>query len=310
MYTQGMKAEEFSMIADDGKSVHVYHWPAKSEPKACVLVAHGLGEHAARYGRFAEALREAGYEVWAPDHRGHGKTAAEGEQGWLAEKDGFRRVVEDLRLLYERIRSERPGKKLFLFGHSWGSFLSQGFIALYGSGLAGCVLSGTAGNGGALVVAGQAIAAVGCAFKGQKTRSKLLSEMTFGAYNKAFEPARTAFDWLSRDEAEVDKYIADPFCGFMSTFGLYGDLLGGLRWIHDPSTMRRIPSALPIYMFAGSKDPVGAATGSFDSLYEAYKAMGISDLSRKLYADGRHEVLNDLCRDEATSDVIAWLDAR
>lgn len=305
-----MKTEEFSFIADDGKSIHVYHWTPEGETKACVLVAHGMAEHAARYARFAAPMTAAGYEIWAPDHRGHGKTAAEGELGWLADRDGFRRVIEDLRGLAARIKADRPGKRLYLLGHSWGSFLSQGFISLYGDELAGCVLSGTAGDGGAAIGLGRSIAKIGCALRGQKAKAPLMNAMSFGAYNKAFKPNRTVFDWLSRDEAEVDKYIADSFCGFLCTYGFFRDLLGGLSWIHAPATMERVPASLPIYMFAGAKDPVGAANGSFDWLYDRYKELGVADLTRKLYPDGRHEVLNDTCRDEATADVIAWLDAR
>lgn len=305
-----MKTEEFSFISDDGKSVHVYHWSPESAAKACVLVAHGMAEHAARYARFAERLTAAGYEVWAPDHRGHGKTAAEGELGWLADRDGFRRVVEDLHGLSARIKADRPGKKLFLFGHSWGSFLSQGFILLYGSDLAGCVLCGTAGDGGAVIKAGRAIAAIGCALKGQRSKAPLMNSMSFGSYNKAFMPVRTEFDWLSRDRAEVDKYIADPLCGFLCTYGFFRDLLGGFAWIHSPEAMSNVPKSLPVLMIAGQKDPVGAAGGSFDWLYGRYASLGVSDLGKKLYPDGRHEVLNDTCRDEASTDVIAWLDAR
>jgi len=310
VYTSRMNTEEFSFISDDSKSIHVYHWTPKVQAKACILIAHGLGEHAARYERFAAVLTAAGYEVWAPDHRGHGKTAAESELGWLADRDGFKRVVFDLKGLAERIKSERPGKKLFLFGHSWGSFLSQGYITLYGDGLAGCVLSGTAGDSGPVLLAGRAIAALGCMFKGQKARSQLLAAMTFGTYNKAFEPARTPFDWLSRDPAEVDKYIRDPLCGFTGTFGLYRDLLGGLAWIHAPSTMAQVPGNLPLLMFAGSRDPVGAATGSFDWLYDKYLSLGVKDLTKKLYPDGRHEALNDTCRDEVAGDVVVWMDSR
>jgi len=304
-----MKTEEFSYIADDGKSVHVYHWSPEADARACVLVAHGMAEHAARYARFAESLTQAGYEVWAPDHRGHGKTASEGELGWLADRDGFRRVVEDLHGLALRIKSDRPGKKLFLFGHSWGSFLSQGYISLYGSELSGCILSGTAGDGGVTVKAGRVVAALGCALKGQKAKAPLMDTMSFGAFNKTFQPARTKFDWLSRDPAEVDKYIASPLCGFLCTYGFFRDLLAGLSWIHAPATMAGVPKNLPLHMFAGARDPVGAATGSFDWLFDRYKSLGIIKLSKKLYPEGRHEVLNDTCREEATTDVIAWLNS-
>lgn len=303
-----MKTEELSFIADDGKSIHVYHWSPEREAKASILVAHGMAEHAARYGRFAEALTRAGYELWAPDHRGHGKTAAEGELGWLADSDGFKRVVRDLHGLAGRIRSERPGKKLFLIGHSWGSFLSQGFISVYGDELAGCVLSGTAGDGGATVRAGRLVAAIGCAFKGQRAKAPLMTAMSFGSFNKAFEPARTVSDWLSRDPVEVDKYNADPLCGFVCSYGFFRDLLAGLSWVHSRATMAAIPKTLPILMVAGAKDPVGAATGSLDRLFSQYRALGIENLTKTLYPEGRHELLNDICRDEATADIVAWLD--
>ncbi len=305
-----MKTEEFSHISDDGKSIHVYHWAPEGKAKASVLVAHGMAEHAARYARFAGVLCGAGYEVWAPDHRGHGKTAAEGELGWLADRDGFRRVVEDLHGLSQRVRRERPGVPLFLFGHSWGSFLSQGFIALYGGELAGCVLSGTAGSGGAVVKAGRAVAAIGCAFKGQRAPAPLMNSMSFGSFNDAFKPTRTEFDWLSRDNAEVDAYVADPYCGFLCSYGFFRDLLAGLSWIHDPATVAGVPRSLPVLMIAGAKDPVGAAPGTFMRQFELYRALGLKDVSQRLYPDGRHEVLNDTCRDEAGADVLAWLEAR
>jgi len=303
-----MIANEFSFIADDGKSIHTYRWSPDSLPKACILVAHGMAEHAARYARLAESLTKAGYEVWAPDHRGHGKTAAEGELGWLAEKDGFRRVVLDLHGLASQIRQERPGLKLFLFGHSWGSFLSQGFISLYGDELAGCILSGTAYSSGPLLKVGLLLAKLGCLLKGNKVQSPLLNTMSFGSFNNAFKPNRTAFDWLSRDEAEVDKYVADPLCGFIPTFGFFRDLIQGFNWIYHPDAMSVIPKKLPLYLFAGDKDPVGGATGAFNLLRTKYQQLGMLDLSDKLYTDGRHEMLNETVRSDVAKDILNWLE--
>jgi len=314
LYTVCMKTQELSHISDDGKSIHVYRWSPDGTQggkiRASVLLAHGMAEHAVRYTRFAKALCDKGYELWAPDHRGHGKTAAEGELGWLAPADGFKRVVNDLYSLSKRIKEEAPGLPLFLFGHSWGSFLSQGYMSLYGQGINGCILSGTAGNGGATLKLGRLVAGIGCAIKGQHSPAPLMDTMSFGSFNNAFKPNRTKFDWLSRDEAEVDAYIKDPLCGFICSYGFFRDLLSGLSWIHDKETMSFIPKDLPIFMIAGSKDPVGAATSSFDRLYDQYRMEGIKDLNKKLYSDGRHEVLNDTCREEATTDIIAWLDAR
>ena len=308
MYTFGMKATEFSYIADDGKSIHVYRWAPELKPKACLLVAHGMAEHAARYARLAEKLTKAGYEVWAPDHRGHGKTAAEGELGWFADRAGFRRVIDDLHVLARRCKQELPGTKSFLMGHSMGSFLSQGFITLYGNEIDGCILSGTGLNRGALLGVARLIAALGCTFKGQKRPTPMMNSMSFGAFNKAFEPNRTAFDWLSRDPAEVDKYIKDPLCGFVVTFGLFRDLLAGFKWIDRPKSFATIPKNLPLYLFAGQKVPVGAATGAFALLQRSYQTAGIVDIETKLYPDGRHEMLNDTVRDEVSADIQSWLD--
>lgn len=303
-----MRADEFSFIADDSKSIHTYRWSPEGLPKACILIAHGMAEHAARYARLAENLTKAGYEVWAPDHRGHGKTAAEGELGWLSDHDGFKRVVRDLQGLSRQIKQERPDLKLFLLGHSWGSFLAQGFLSLSGDELAGCVLSGTAHNSGPLLAVGLALAKLGCAFKGSKVPSPLLNTMSFGAFNNAFKPNRTAFDWLSRDDAEVDKYVADPYCGFVPTFGFFKDLIDGFKWIYHPDTMRSIPRRLPLYLFAGDHDPVGGATGAFGKLVEIYRQIGMLDVVDKLYIDGRHEMLNETNRIEVSQDLIDWLD--
>lgn len=307
-----MKTQELSHISDDGKSIHVYNWSPEGQSvnssRASILIAHGMAEHAARYSRFAEALCANGYAVWAPDHRGHGKTAAEGELGWLAPSDGFRRVVDDLYGLAKYIKKTRPTEPLFLFGHSWGSFLSQGFMTLYGSSINGCILSGTAGDGGFTVKLGKLLANLGCAIKGQKSPAPLMDLMSFGSFNNAFKPNRTKFDWLSRDNAEVDAYIKDPLCGFVCSYGFFRDLLSGLTWIHNKASQEAIPENLPILMLAGSKDPVGAATGSFERLYKSYCNIGIKNVSRQLYPDGRHEILNDTCRDDVTGDIIKWIE--
>lgn len=304
-----MKTEEFYNTASDGKKIHVYHWAPNGSVTSVLMVAHGMAEHAARYARLAEFLTEHGIDVWAEDHRGHGKTAQEGELGWLAPKNGFRRVIEDLHELSVFIKEKHPDKPFFLLGHSWGSFLSQGYIALYGNELTGCILSGTAGNGGPIVAVGRMLANLGCIFIGQKKKTPLMDSMSFGSFNKAFQPVRTKFDWLSRDPEEVGKYINDPLCGFVCSFGFFRDLLGGLVWIHSKKTMRSIPATLPVYMFAGSKDPVGAATGSFDKLFNQYQELGIKDLTKKLYPDARHETLNETNREEVMHDLLQWLKA-
>lgn len=305
-----MRSEEFSVIMDDGKSLHLYRWGPETAPKGLVLVAHGMAEHAGRYARLAERLAERGYETWAPDHRGHGKTAAEGELGWLAERDGFRRAVDDMKAVAERMRAERPGVPLALVGHSWGSFLSQGFISIYGGLIDACALSGSATGVDPMAAVGRIIAAAGAAIYGAKAKAPLLDRMSFGSFNDAFKPNRTAFDWLSRDPAEVDKYLADPYCGFVCSWGFFKDLLSGLAWISRPVTKAAVRKDLPLYIFAGERDPVGGAKGQIELLADGYRAAGVRDLHVKLYPGARHETLNETDRDEVIAELIGWLESR
>ncbi|MBN1520662.1 MAG: lysophospholipase [Spirochaetales bacterium] len=302
-----MKAQEFSYISDDGKSIHVRRWTPSGKPLALILAAHGMAEHGGRYAAFAEAMTGRGYEVWAPDHRGHGKTAAEGELGWLAEKDGFRRVVDDLHGLAERMRSDVPGVPLFLLGHSWGSMLSQGFVGLYGKLLSGCILSSTTADGGPVAAVGKLIVALGGRMRGWKTPSPLADTMSFGAYNKPFKPTRTKFDWLSRDNAEVDAYVADPFCGFVCTWGYFRDILSGMSWMSSRDVRNGIPKDLPILLASGTDDPLGGTSGGLQRLIDAYKAQGLTSVDVSLYKGGRHELLHETNRAEVTGDIGDWI---
>lgn len=270
-------------------------------------VVHGWAEHAARYARLAEALCREGYAVSADDHRGHGRTArTPAELGYFADRDGWNRVVDDLWQLNQRIRTDHPQAPIVIFGHSLGAFLAQQFISDHGDSVAAAVLSGTNGKPPALARLGRLIALCERLRHGRHGKSRLLQSMFFGAFNKPFQPARTAFDWLSRDTAEVDKYVADPLCGFDSQVQLFIDILGGLWEISKPARQARIPKTLPIYIFRGSRDPVG---GNIGQLLTAFRAAGLRAVTYKEYSDARHETLNETNRDEVTEDLIAWLNA-
>jgi alpha-beta hydrolase superfamily lysophospholipase len=277
-----------------------------------LLVLHGMAEHSARYSRLAEALTPSGWAVYAPDHRGHGATAAPGELGWLAEKDGFVRVREDLHEIALEAAAELGQPPVFLFGHSMGSILAEICLASYGKELSGCILSGViAPPDPVQAAAGSLIAAIGSAFKGQRSPSRLLHSMSFTANNKDFAPARTEVDWLSRDAAEVDKYIADPLCGFVCSFGFYRDLLAALRSLYGvASPFAGLPKALPVYALAGAEDPLGGARGFVPLLADKLKAAGLDSVETRLYPGARHEILNETNRDEVAKDVKDWLDAR
>jgi alpha-beta hydrolase superfamily lysophospholipase len=301
-----MQASTFTLATADGVSLFVYRWLPDAPPKAVVQIVHGLAEHAARYGRVAEALTRAGYAVYADDHRGHGRTArTPAELGLFAERDGWTKCIDDLWLLNRRIAADHPGVPIVLLGHSLGSFMVQYFISEHGEALAAAVLSSSNGKPPPIASMGLLLARLERLRLGQRGHSPVMQALFFGAFNKRFAPVRTPFDWLSRDTAEVDKYVADPLCGFESTVQLYIDMLEGLRETAKPSRQARIPKTLPIYTFNGSRDPV---SDNIDQLLDAYRTAGISQVVHKVYPDGRHESLNETNRDTVTRDLIAWLD--
>jgi len=304
-----MKNRDFVHRASDGMSIFVHRWLPDGEVRGVLAVAHGMAEHGARYERFASAATAEGWAVYVPDHRGHGRTAAEASLGWFAERDGFHRVVEDLREVAAAAAQEHAGRPLALFGHSMGSIIAEMYAALHGKTLACCALSGVVMPPDApLLAVARLLAGVGCLFKGSKARAPLLDTLSFGANNKSFAPARTAFDWLSRDTAEVDAYVADPLCGFVCSDGLYRDLLGAFHELYRPAGLAdRIPSALPMLLMAGAEDPVGGAKGFAGALAERLKAAGLRSVETRIYPGSRHEILNETDRERVTQELLAWL---
>jgi alpha-beta hydrolase superfamily lysophospholipase len=307
-----MLADTFHHEADDGAKLHVYRWlpDAGVKPRGLVHIAHGMAEHAGRYARVAEALTAAGYVVYANDHRGHGKTAkTESDLGYFAEGAGWERVVRDLDELITREAESHAGLGVVLFGHSMGSFMTQQFLIEHGGTLHGAVLSGSGGKPGALAAVGKVVARIERLRLGERGKSTLIDSMSFEQFNRAFRPNRTRFDWLSRDEAVVDRYIADPLCGFVCTATLWGQLLQAMDDIARPTAQARISKNLPIYVFSGSQDPVGENTKSVQRLLKAYERAGLRRVTHRFYAGGRHEMLNETNRDEVTADLVRWLDA-
>ena len=310
-----MEHSTFTVRAADGTPLHVNRWLPEGTPRAVVQVAHGMAEHSDRYERFAEALTGAGFAVYAADHRGHKGTAGTHDaEGYWADHDGWDTVVDDLAAVTAAARGEQPGLPVVLFGHSMGSFLSRAYAAKHAGAegdrdaIAGLVLSGTAGDPGPLGVVGTGIAGLQARLRGRRHTSGLMDKLSFGQYNAAFKPNRTAFDWLSRDPAEVDKYVADEWCGNVFTAGFYADLLGGLRQINSDALVAQVPKDLPILVFSGDQDPVGANGKGPLAVAEQYRAAGVHDVELVLYPGGRHEMLNETNRDEVTADVIAWID--
>jgi len=303
-----MQTATFTLGMPDGVVLFVYRWLPDKPVQAVVQIAHGWAEHAGRYARVAHALCREGYAVYANDHRGHGNTAIiPSDVGFFSDRDGWNACVADVWRLHQHIAAHHPGVPIVMFGHSMGSFMTQQFISEHGDALAGAVLSGSNGAPPASAGVGLGLARLERLRVGPRGKSPLLNRLVFGAFNKPFEPARTPFDWLSRDPDEVDRYIADPLCGrFESTVQLYIDILGALPDVAKPSRQAHIPKKLPIYIFGGGHDPVGSNIGQ---LLDAYRAADLEDVKHRFYPGGRHESLNESNRDEVTRDLIGWLNS-
>jgi alpha-beta hydrolase superfamily lysophospholipase len=304
-----MRSSSFTLIASDGVALGISLWLPESQPKAVVQIAHGLAEHAGRYARLAAALTADGWAVYASDHRGHGRTAPAPEDlGFFAAAQGWRKCLDDLWRVNRRIAADFPGVPIVLLGHSMGSIMAQHFIAEHGDVLAGVILSGASGKPSPLALAGRLVARLERIRLGARGRSAFLHALSFGAFNKAFAPARTSFDWLSRDAVEVDKYCADPLCGFRASTQLWIDLLDAVGEASGRSRLRRIPKHLPIHVIAGGSDPVSAGTKTLEPLLTAYRAAGLERVTHRFYDNARHELFNETNREEVTRDLIAWLD--
>ncbi|AQS53513.1 2-succinyl-6-hydroxy-2,4-cyclohexadiene-1-carboxylate synthase [Jeotgalibaca dankookensis] len=300
----------FTFISRDGTEIVVYKWLPKKDikVKGIVQISHGMAETARRYHRFAKELNANGFIVYANDHRGHGQSAESIKNlGYLGAEDGFRLLVEDIARLSDLIKETYPDLPVYMFSHSMGSFAAQRFIMDYPNKIEGLILSGSNGRQGALLGVGKGLAKLESSVRGKKAKSKLLDKLIFGTYNKKFEPKRTGSEWLTRDKDELDKYIENPYCGGVFPASFFYYFIDTLQYIEDENNFKKIPKQLPILIISGDQDPVGDFGKGVKKLYKRYEEVGVKDLSTKLYEGARHELLNEINRDEVTADIVEWL---
>lgn len=302
-----MQVISFTSDAPDQMPIFMRVWPVENA-RAIVLIAHGAAEHGARYARVAEALNSAGYAVGAPDHRGHGLTGSRAQLGVFGDTDGWNRVVADLDRAAALLRERHRGLPLVLFGHSMGSLMTQQYVAEYGTRIDGAVLSGSMLIDGLLDLAPLVEAEV--TRSGRHAPCTVMAEMMAGGgFTAGLEDVETPFDWLSRDRAEVRAYVDDPLCGFPLSAGAWVDLLKHNRIPRTSADYARIPRELPVYVFAGDKDPVNQNLTALHELLRRYTATGMRRVSSRFYPSARHETLNEINREQVTADLLDWLAA-
>ena len=303
-----MRTDFYYESAGAGR-IHACRWTPPGEIRGVIQIVHGIAEHVERYAEFAEYLNVRGFAVVAEDHMGHGLSI--GETGTVGYFDGgWDAAVRDTVHLTEQTMAEYPEVPYFLLGHSMGSFLTRTLLIRYPElKLSGVILSGTGWQPIPKLKAGHLAASAIARKVGEKNPSEKLQDLIFGGYNSRVEHRRTEFDWLSRDSRQVDKYIADPLCGFVASAGLLRELLGGMAYNEKKDHLARMNRALPVFFVAGSDDPVGSYGAGVKRSAKAFREAGMEHIRVKLFPLCRHEILNEINREEVYETLYRWIDS-
>lgn len=300
--------EKFTFTSSTGATIYAQKWiDKKMQPRGVIQLVHGMQEHIGRYEEFANILATHGFIVVAHDHLGHGHTAeTEEELGYFTKKDGWNRLADDIHILQNKIRKEYPNIPYIIFGHSMGSLVVRTYLTKYDDEISGAILSGTSGQKLGLI-AGQMLTKLIILVKGEKYRSSLLEYLITGSFNKKFKPNRTKADWTTRNEEIVDKYQKDPLCGKNFTASSYLELLKGTYYLSKQKNINKT-AKIPIYIFSGDKDPVGGMGKGVIKVYNMLKKAGLTNVTIRLFQNGRHEMLNEINKDEVYFYLLKWID--
>lgn len=306
-----MKKETYAFDSFNEMTIHGYKWLPEGPVRACVLISHGMAETIERYEGFAEYLCNAGIAVYGHSHRGHGKTAGVVENLGILGDKGWQKMKEDLKKALDLMKAdfkETSNLPVLVFGHSMGSFLLRDFLLDYSSDIDAAIISGTGYMPKPLIKMGALVSGLVVAMRGPRYRSKFIDKLSFGTYNKKITPNETPVDWLSRDKKEVKKYIEDPFCGVMHSASFFNDFLSNMSRVLYAPTFKAKKANLPLFIFSGSEDPVGDYGIGVEKARDYYLSEGF-DVTFKLYEGGRHEMLNEINRDEVFGDVLKYIES-
>ena len=307
-----MVRNEFTFLSADGKTpIHAVEWLPEGQVRAVLQISHGVSEYILRYEPFAEYLTARGFAVAGHDHLGHGQSVAEGSARlYFGPRGSWNWVVDDIDQRRNLAKAKFPQVPYFLMGHSMGSFLARTYLIRYPGAVDAAIIMGTGQMSPAIIAGGKAVAAEEARRVGEDQTSSLVDKLAFGAYNKRFAPNRTGFDWLSLNQDNVDRYIADPLCGGNATIGLFREMLGGLSFIAKPQNLKRMNLNIPVLFISGEMDPVGDCGKGVKRAFESFRKAGVRDVSIRLYPELRHEILNETCRETVYEDIYQWLAAK
>lgn len=293
--------------AKDGTLLYTYQWLPTENLRALIVVVHGMAEHGARYERLALYLNNSGIGLITYDQRGHGRTLSEKDTPGDIGNAGWKKIIGDARLIFDSTANHFSEVPVFLMGHSMGAIVALSCMQRFTLPVRGWIRSSPPLYEGFLTEIGWIYSEIQTSLAGKASAGVLQTKLSFDVWNSKYKPNRTAFDWISRDEHEVDKYVNDPMCGFTCSAGLWLQLIKGLKSTVMRKNLKRIPANVPLYMFAGSEDPVVGAKKGFRK-QEAVLAAYVENLHTRVYEGGRHEMLNESNRDEVFKDLLSWLE--
>ena len=306
-----MKQEFYYPSKDERTRIHAIEWIPEGEVRAVLQIAHGMVEFIDRYDRFASFMASQGFYVVGNDHLGHGKSVTDESQlGYFAKHNGNFTVLIDMERLRKIAQKKYPDVPYFILGHSMGSFYVRQFIEKFGKGLAGAIVMGTGYQPIATLDLAIGLTAAFQQARGGHFRSSIINNMALGSYNAKFEPGRTKNDWLTKDEAIVDAYEANPLNQFMFTVNGYYNMFRGMRYSVRPKNLEKIPKDLPILVVSGEEDPVGDFGQGPRIVAETYQKIGIQDVTLKLFPGDRHEILNELDKEDVDKYLLQWMEGR
>ena len=305
-----VKKEDFYFDSRDGEhKIHAVRWIPDVEKPACILqIIHGMAEYIERYDDFARFLADRGILVVGDDHLGHGKSVKPGEPyGYFCKEDAPTVLVRDEHRLKKMVQEQYAGVPYIILGHSMGSFITRNYLFKYGSGIDGAIIMGTGMYSKPSLIFGLALAALQGMLFGADHVSKILNIAVFGAYTKRIKSPKTPFDWLSKNEDNVREYINDPLCGFTFTVNGFQTLFELVYNLHDQERLSKIPKNLPLFFLSGADDPVGDYGRSVELAYRSYKEIGMENVQMKLYPEDRHELLNEVDKEDVYGDIYRWI---